>query len=149
MILIFTSIFLRVIGMFFNTYVSNKIGQEALGVFHLIMSVYMFGITFACSGINITTTKIIAEEFALGNSTKVNKIASKCIAISFVTGILASIILFFASDFIVSYCLYDKVSKSVIYCLCIVFPFISMSSAINGYFTAIRKIYINAMRSIF
>ena len=52
-------------------------------------------------------------------------------------------------DFIVSKCLHNKVSHKVIYTLCIALPFISMSSAINGYFVAVRKAYKNAMAKFF
>ena len=40
---------LQVIRLVFNIYVSNKIDREALGVFQLIMTVYLFGITLAAS----------------------------------------------------------------------------------------------------
>lgn len=148
-ILVFSSVLLRLIAMFFNIYITNKIGEEALGVFQLIMSVYLFAITFACSGINIASTKIIAEELAIGNKTSIKKITSKCIFISFVTGILASLLLFLGANIAVKYCLYNLISKSVIYLICIALPFISMSSAITGYFMAIRKVYKNAIRKVF
>ena len=35
--------------MFFGIYISKKIGTQAVGVFGLIMSVYMFFITLATS----------------------------------------------------------------------------------------------------
>lgn len=113
------------------------------------MSVYLFAITFACSGINIASTKIIAEELAIGNKTSIKKITSKCIFISFVTGILASLLLFLGANIAVKYCLHNLISKSVIYLICIALPFISMSSAITGYFMAIRKVYKNAIRKVF
>ena len=40
---------LQLIKFVFNIYVSNKIEREALGVFQLIMTVYLFGITLADS----------------------------------------------------------------------------------------------------
>ena len=141
-ILVFSSVLLRLIAMFFNIYITNKIGEEALGVFQLIMSVYLFAITFA-------STKIIAEELAIGNKTSIKKITSKCIFISFVTGILASLLLFLGANIAVKYCLHNLISKSVIYLICIALPFISMSSAITGYFMAIRKVYKNAIRKVF
>lgn len=49
----------------------------------------------------------------------------------------------------VKYCLHNLISKSVIYLICIALPFISMSSAITGYFMAIRKVYKNAIRKVF
>ena len=77
------------------------------------------------------------------------KITSKCIFISFVTGILASLLLFLGANIAVKYCLHNLISKSVIYLICIALPFISMSSAITGYFMAIRKVYKNAIRKVF
>ena len=131
--------------MLFNVYISNQVTQETLGVFQLILSVYFLAITFACSGINIATTKVIAEELAIGSENSVKQIAKQCIIISLITGILASIILFFSADVITTYCLHNKVGKHIIYLICFALPFISMSSAINGYFTAIRKVYKNAI----
>ena len=55
---------MRTIGMFFNVYISNKIGTEAIGIYQLIMSVYMFAITLANSGINLATTRIVSEQQA-------------------------------------------------------------------------------------
>jgi len=40
---------LQVIRLVFNIYISNKIDKEALGIFQLIMTVYLFGITLAAS----------------------------------------------------------------------------------------------------
>jgi len=149
LVLIFTSVVLRFVGMYFGIYISNKIGIETLGVFQLIMSVYMFGITFACSGINIAVTKVVSEELAIGCETTIKRITRKCIIISLITGILASFILLISSNFIVTTCLHGKVNLKIIYLICLALPFISMSSAINGYFTAIRKAYKNACRNIF
>lgn len=44
-----TSLLMRIVGVCFNIYISKKIGSETLGVFSLIMSVYMFSITVATS----------------------------------------------------------------------------------------------------
>ena len=53
--------------MFFSIFISNTIGEEAVGVFSLVMSVYMFGITLASAGINISTTRVVSEELACNN----------------------------------------------------------------------------------
>lgn len=149
-ILLISSIILQIIGLFFNVYISNKIGSEAVGVFTLVMSVYLFGITLATSGISIAATRVISEELALGTSTGGVKLAAKkCIIISLITGFIASLLFFIFADFIVSKCLHNRVSHNVIYALCIALPFISMSSAINGYFVAVRRAYKNAIAKFF
>lgn len=135
--------------MFFSVYISNTIGEEGVGVFSLVMSVYLFGITLASAGINISTTRVVSEELACNNDFRAKKIAQRCIILSLFFGICASFIFYLFSDFIVSTCLHSKISKNVIYLICIALPFISMSSAINGYFTAVRRVYKNAIAKFF
>ena len=149
LVLLTSSIIFQIIGMFFSIYISNKIGSEAVGIFSLVMSVYLFGITLATSGINIASTRVISEELAFNNYTGVKSAAKKCIIISLITGLLASLIFFIFCDFIIINCLHNRVSHKVIYALCFAFPFISMCSAINGYFVAVRRAYKNALNKFF
>ena len=65
--LIVTSLIFRGIDIYFTGYISKKIGTEQMGLFGLIMSVYLFGITLATSGINLAVTRVISEELALDN----------------------------------------------------------------------------------
>lgn len=63
-LLTITGFVMRTIGMSFNVYISNKIGTEAVGIYQLIMSVYMFAITIANSGVHLATTRIVSEQDA-------------------------------------------------------------------------------------
>lgn len=147
-ILLISSVVLQVITMFFNIYISNTIGEEGIGLFTLVMSVYTFGITLASAGINIASTRIVAEELACKNEIGAKKAATRCILFSLILGICASLIFFIFADFITIRCLHNRISKTVIYLICIALPFISMSSAINGYFTAVRRVYKNAFAKL-
>lgn len=149
LILLFSSVILQVIGMFFNIYISNTIGEEAVGVFSLVMSVYMFGITLASAGINISATRVVSEELACKNEAGAKKAAQRCVLFSLIFGVCASLIFFVFADFITIHCLHNRISKNVIYLICIALPFIAMSSAINGYFTAVRRVYKNAFAKFF
>ena len=145
LILIATSLIFRVIDIYFTSYISQKIGAEMLGIYQLIMSVYLFGITLATSGINLAVTRIISEELAVDNLGSVKKVMKKCLYISLGTSLVASFLFFWNADFIVSYCLHNHVSKSIIYFVCLSLPLITMSSAISGYFAGVRRIYKNAI----
>ena len=148
-ILFVSTVLLQIIQMFFSIYISNTIGEEAVGVFSLVMSVYMFGITLASAGINISATRIVAEELACQNEIGAKKAARRCIFFSLVFSICASLIFLMSADFITVHCLHNRISKNVIYLICLALPFISMSSAINGYFTAVRRVYKNAFAKFF
>ena len=148
-ILLLSSVILQIINIFFSIYISNTIGEEAVGVFTLVMSVYMFGITLASAGINISATRVVSEELASNNELGAKKAAQRCVLFSLLFGLSASVIFFVSADFITIHCLHNKISKNVIYLICIALPFISMSSAVNGYFTAVRRVYKNALAKFF
>ena len=105
-----------------------------LGIYQLIMSVYLFGITLATSGINLTVTRIVSEELAIKNHYGIKKVMKKCLYISLITSLIASFLFFYNVDFIVTFCLHSHVSKSIVYLICLALPLITMSSAISGYF---------------
>lgn len=144
-VLIITSLIFRGIDIYFTGFISQKIGAELLGIYQLVMTVYLFGITLATSGINLAVTRVISEELALDNNGSIGKIMKKCIYITLITSITTSIIFWTNADFIITHCLHNKVDKSIIYLVCLALPLISMSSAISGYFAGVRRIYKNAI----
>lgn len=148
-LLTFTSLLLRSIGMFFGIYISNKIGTEAVGIYGLIMSVYMFFITLASSGINLATSRIISEQVAFANNGGIKTAAKKCISYSLFMGLFACIILFIFAPFISSYWLHSKVSYIPLRIIAISLPFLSASSSINGYFSALRNVKKTATTQVF
>ena len=75
-------------------------------------------------------------------------VITKCILYSLILGIISGIIIILISDFIVSKCLHNKISKMPLYAIAIGLAFISMSSAINGYFSAVRKVFKTASSQI-
>ena len=61
-----TALLMKFAVLVFNVYISNQIGSEAVGVFSLVMAVYLFFVTVATSGLNIAVTVIVSEKFAVG-----------------------------------------------------------------------------------
>lgn len=147
-ILTSTSFLMQTIGIIFSVYVSNKVGSESIGLFQLIMSVYAFFITIATSGINLATTRVVSEQIACNNNSGAKKAAKQAIFYSFCFGIIACLLLFISSNFIVNVCLHNKITKIPLYIIAVSLPFISMSAAINGYFSAVRKVFKTASSQI-
>ena len=130
LIMTLTTLVLRSVILFFNSYISQKIGTEALGLYGLIMSVYSFAVTIALSGINLATTKIVSEEIAIGNQKSSHIIVKKGLGLSFLFGIAASLILLILSPFTTSIFLHNKISCKPFYIISLSLPFISMTSCI-------------------
>lgn len=143
-----TSILINTISMSFNIYISNKVGTEAVGAFSLVMSVYILAITFSSSGVNLATMKIISEKLANEPNCNLKHVSKQCLKIALGLGIVTSILFILLAKTICIYWLHNKIKPITIYFISFALPFISMSSSINGYFCAVRKMYKSASAQV-
>lgn len=148
-ILTLTAFLMKSIGMIFSLYISNKIGSEAVGVFSLVMSVYMFAITLATSGLSLACTCIVSEEFTKANFLNGLKAVKSCLIFSLCLGLGSSFFVLIFSNVISQNWLNSMVSPMPLFFISIGLPFISVSSVINGYFSAVRKGYKSAFCQVF
>lgn len=139
---------MKSIGMMFNLYISNKIGSEAVGVFSLVMSVYLFSVTLASSGLNLACTCIVSEQFSKGNFLDGLKAFKSCLLFSLLLGLVCGFFVLLFSNIISQNWLKSVVSNVPICLIAIGLPFISISSVINGYFSAVRKGYKSAFSQV-
>lgn len=140
---------MKSLSMLFSIYISNKIGSEAIGIFSLVMSIYMFAITFATSGLNLACTCIVSEQFAKGNFFDGLKAIKSCLLFSLLLGLGSSLIIFSLSNIISKNWLNSMVSCTPLHLICLGLPFISISCVLNGYFSAVRKGYKTAFTQFF
>ena len=140
-ILTLTNIAMRSIGMAFGLYTSNKIGTEAIGVFGLIMSVYMLSITLATSGLNLACTTLVSKDNLINGF----KIVKDCILFALSVSLISSILIILCSGLISQIWLNGMVSSLPLYLIAVGLPFIAISSVLNGYFMAVRKAYKSAI----
>ncbi|WP_040197097.1 polysaccharide biosynthesis C-terminal domain-containing protein [Candidatus Soleaferrea massiliensis] len=147
-ILTATSFFMNLIGVWFNLYVTNKIGVTAMGVFQLVMSVYMFAVTLATSGINLATTRLVAEELGRGCIAGVKSAMHKCLAYSAVFGTATAVILFTNAQTIGARFLGNEQTIPALKVLAVSLPFLAMASVLGGYFTAVRRVVKSASTQI-
>ena len=148
-ILTSTSLFMRIVGVSFNVYISNKLGASGVGLFQLIMSVYVFATTLACSGINLTTTRLVAESLADESGKNIKNVVTHCLIYSLVFGTLSAFLLFVNADYIGKEILSDTRTIKSLKALAMSLPAIALSSVMSGYFTAIRKVIKSASAQIF
>lgn len=127
--------------MLFDIYLANVIGSEGIGMFGLVMSVYMLCITFANSGINLATTRLVSEELAINSDTGAKIAIKKCLFLSILFGLTAGILLFTLAPTILEIFLHNRISVNVLYLIAVSLPFTSVTMSLNGYFTAVRRPY--------
>ena len=117
-------------------------------MFGLVMSVYVLSLTIANSGITLATTRIVSEELAQNIETGAKIAIKKCIRLSLIFGLLASLALIIFGPIITSAFLHNRISVYALYIIAVSLPFTSISMTLSGYFTAVRRPYKSSTSDI-
>lgn len=140
LILTVTSLLLRTIGIFFRIYLSNQIGPEGMGLYQLVISIYVLGSTFATAGICTAVTRMITDELVCGTKRSALHILRRAVLLSVLLGLLSAAIIFLASDFLSARVLGDVRAAPALKVLTLGLPFMGISSCLRGYFMARRQV---------
>ena len=115
-----------------------------MGLYSLLGSVYGFSITLASFGINLGTTRIISEALGLGDISLARRSAQKALAFCTLSGAITSLLLFILAPLIGRYMLGDMRSITSLKILALTLVPVAVCSCLSGYFTAVRRVKVNA-----
>lgn len=139
------ALLMRSVALLFNSFVAKTIGAEAVGLYSLLSGVYGFAVTLALSGINLAVTRLVSEYLAVDDTLSAALTLKKSFRFAIFFGCLSSVMLYFLSDIAASAWLHELRVMRPLKILCITLPAAAISSVINGYFTAVRRVYKNAV----
>ena len=149
------SILMRGVAVSFSAYVNRKIGPESMGLVTLTMSVYGFAVTVALSCVNLgavrlTSARCAELEGADAGSWRyaMRSVMRAAAAYSLLFGMSAGAALYLLSEPVAERLLGDMRTLNSLRALAMSLPFISLSSALSGYFTGIRKVTKNAAATV-
>ncbi len=157
LLLSLVNILLRGIAVSFNAYVNRKIGAEAMGLFTLVMSIYGFAVTFALSCVNLAAVRLTSEHCAALEIADASPAAWKSAmrrtvravcAYSLLFGVTTGVVLYFTAPAAGEFLLKDPRTVRSLRTLAVSLPAISLSSALSGYFTGLRKVSKNAVTAV-
>ena len=147
-ILTVTSLLLKAAGMYFRIYVSDLIGAEGMGLYQMIMSVYVLFSGFASSGIVVAVTRMTADEMVRGSAKTVRLVLRRCLTVSFAMGMLSTIAAYALAEPVGSGWISDERAVSTVRIMAMALPFMSVSCCLRGYFTARRKVSVPSAAQI-
>lgn len=139
-----TALIMRAVSVIFNVYISNKAGSEAMGLFSLLGSIYAFSMTVAMAGINLGVTRLVSDALASGDTRRARKCATVSLIVCTITGALAGILLFSLSGVLGQTVLGDARAIRPLRLLALTLTPVSICSCLSGYFTAVRRVKVNA-----
>ena len=148
-ILTATSLSLGIVGVAYNAWLTRNLGSTGMGLFSLMMAVYRFAVTFACSGSGLAATRLVAEENARKNGFAASFAMNKTLLYSLFFGISGGILLWIFSDFAAVSMVSDIRAAKPFRILAFSLPFVGVSAALSGYFTAVTRVFSSSAAQIF
>lgn len=136
-ILTVTSLILRTVGIFFRVWMTRTIGAEGMGLYGLIISVYVLGSTFATTGICTAVTRLVSE--LPEDSGQISKVMKRATLLTLIIATASSALIYFLAEPICKYLLFDMRAVKAIKILVIALPFMGLSSIMRGYFIGKRQ----------
>ncbi len=148
LILTVTALILRFAGIIFKVWLAAAIGSEGIGLYQLIISLYVLVSTFATGGISTAVTRMVTDELALGTRAGALRVLKKGIVLSLLLAAVSLVITFSFSDFLAGTLLGDMRAAPAIKILSLSLPFMGVSSCVRGYFMARRKTLSSGLTQI-
>lgn len=146
MLLTASGFILRMLGMGFRVVLSAYLGGEGMGLYQLILSLYMVFVSLATAGINVAATRLAAQSLARGQGMGATLRGLCATALAFGTAaMLAQTMLAGpASRFL----LHDARAEAALRVLAPSLPFMAVAGALRGCFLAARRVTPNVMAQL-
>jgi len=142
------TLLMRTVSVAFNVYISGRVGAEAMGLLSLVGGVYSFAVTLATSGIHLATVRTLSERLQRSGGRENRKCLQACLSYAAFFGSLATVLLFLLAKPIGLLVLKDTRTVKALTMLSFTLLPIAVSAVFNGYFTAVRRAYKNAIAQI-
>ena len=136
-----SSLAMSLISMSFQVWLVGRIGSAGIGLYQLVVSVSFLCTTFAVSGIRFTSTRLVSEELGAQSEGGIGAAMASCFAYCLFFGLSAMLILYSCAEPIGFLWIGDARTVRSLRICAFSMPFLSLTSAMGGYFTACGRVW--------
>ncbi len=144
--LIFSQILIKILGLVYTLYLTNKegFGDAGNAIYGSAYQIYAMLLTLSSIGVPNAISKLVAERTALGDHKGAHRIFKVAFATFAVIGLIGTLILFFGADFIATTALEIPEAKYTLLALSPAVFFVSIASVLRGYFNGRESMKVTA-----
>lgn len=141
-----SQVIIKLLGMVYTLYLTNKkgFGDEGNAICMAGFQVYALLLGLCAIGVPNAVSKLVAENFEVGNYENCNKILKISLIIFTTLGFFFCLFLYFFSDLIANNILAISESGQILKILAPSIVFSTVENVFRGYFNGIKKISISA-----
>lgn len=137
-----------ILSFVYRIFLSKSIGAEGMGVYQLIIPLYLLFITLVSGGLSTSISKLVAENKVKGNYSNIFKIIKISTMLAGLWSVIFSSLIAFNASFLANSILKDE---RTLYSVIIFSPaiiFIALAAILKGYFYGTERIKIPAFIDI-
>lgn len=143
MILTIAGIIARFLGFYNRIFLCNLFGERELGIYQMVLPVYVVILSFCSQGIQTALTRQIARTSECDFRSK-RLLLKNALTLSLILSMLCSVLVFNASDWISLHILHSAECGKCLQILAFAFPFVTIKGCLLGYFIGIQKSGVTA-----
>lgn len=148
LILTAANLITKFMGFFYRVFMSNAIGAEGMGLYQLILPIYILTWSITSAGFTTTISRLTAQENIRGQSGNIGRIVKQSILISLFLSFVVSAFLFFFAQDLSLLILKDERGKLSLQLLAFAIPFMSAGSCFRGFFLGLQNTIIPALSQV-
>lgn len=145
LLLTITSLLTRTLGMVSSIYLSKTLGTDGMGIYELVMTIYMTAVIFSSAGLSVTVSRMVAE--ALGKQSLHLKnsyhheqaIMRSAFTFAITISVIIATLLFIFAPKLTKLLIHDTSATTGLRFLALSLPATACSSCFKGYFYATKK----------
>ena len=138
----------RIMGFFYRIYMSDTIGSEGIGLYQLVMPIYLLSWSITSSGFSTTVSRLTAAENAKKKYGNITRIVVVSVFLCMAVSIITSLAMFFGADFIAEQIIKDYRTALSLKILAFAIPFMAIGSCVRGYFLGIQRQSVPALSQV-
>ena len=135
--LIIAGLLTRVLGFYYRIFLSSNIGAEGIGLYQMILPIYILCMSISSSGIQLAICQQVSKDDSKANSTLLSGLL-----ISLPISLICSLILIFGGKYIAVFYLHEPRCRNLLVILGLCVPVATIHNCINGYFLGKQNAFI-------
>ena len=148
LILTAANLITKFMGFFYRVFMSNAIGAEGMGLYQLILPLYILAWSITSAGFTTTISRLTAQENVLGQSGNIGRIVKQSISLSLLVSIIVSGCLFLFADEVSMVILKDGRAALSLRLLSFAIPFMALGSCFRGFFLGLQNAFVPAFSQV-
>ena len=147
-ILSISNIIVRGLGFIYKIFLSNVIGEQGLGIYHIVFNFLMICVALTTTGIPTALSCFISTTNTLKNKKGTNTYFISTLYLAFFIAFFISIFVSLNSNFLAQKFLHNSELNLFILAICPAVVLITLSNVLRSYFYGIKKVVVPAVGQV-